>query len=397
MSAGVNLADPHLFRDGGHSEIFRRLRDEEPVHLQRNHPICGTFWNITRHADILQVDLDAQRFSARDSFLIPDPDPAFTLPMFLAMDPPRHTAYRDAVKPFFANSNLDRLVPAIRARATQVLDSVPEGQPFDWVKDVAIEFTAGMLATIFGFPMARRHKLIEWSDLATMDVDPAVPGTMAWPQRQEGLMQCLREFQALHAQPREANGPDLYSLLVDSSAGPLRPSELLGNLLMLVVAGNDTTRNSISGAAVAFHAFPDQYALLRDNPSLLQAAMAEVFRWQTPIAYMRRVAAVDVEMHGRGIRAGEKVVIWYASGNHDERVFDQPEAFQIGRANAKRAMAFGFGIHRCLGVRLAELQLRILWEEVLARFRRIEVVGPPEPVRSSFIKGFARLPVVVHA
>jgi cytochrome P450 len=391
----IDLADPTLFHGDRHLALFARLRRDDPVHLQRNHPRVGSFWNVTRYQDILQVDLDNATYPSRDTFLLDDVDPNFTLPMFLAMEPPKHTAYRDSVRSFFTGENLDQLEPVIRARARAILDALPLGQAFDWVERVAIELTSQVLAVIFDFPLERRGQLIHWSDLATLD--PHGPA-MSWQERQAGLMECLQSFTAL----KSARGPGHHGndLLTTLTTGPaarfLKPSEFLGNILMLIVAGNDTTRNSITGGVIALNRHPEQYARLRADPSLLQGAVAEIFRWQTPIAYMRRVAAVDVELCGKSIRAGDKVVIWYASGNQDEHMFEQPEAFQLDRKNLRKSLSFGYGIHRCLGARLADMQLRILWEEILPRFV-VEQCGDAVPVASTFVKGYASLPVVLRA
>ena len=174
------------------------------------------------------------------------------------------------------------------------------------------------------------------------------------------------------------------------------PMEFLGNILLLVVGGNDTTRNSISGGVLALNEFPDEYGKLRRDRSLIPNMVSEIIRWQTPLAYMRRTAKVDTELRGQRIKAGEKVVMWYASGNRDPEMFERPDDFRIDRPNARRHVSFGFGIHRCMGNRLAELQLRILWEEILKRFHRVEVTGEPKRVYSSFINGYTELPVVLH-
>ncbi len=390
----IDLIDPTLFHSDRHFELFARLRNEDPVHLQRNHPRVGSFWNVTRYEDILAVDLDHAGFPSRDTFLIDDIDPNFTLPMFLAMEPPKHTAYRDSVRSFFSPETLAHLEPVIRARASAILDSLPLDCEIDWVERVAIELTSQVLAVIFDFPMERRRQLIDWSDLATLDPHGRA---LSWQERQSGLMDCLRSFTALKsARSAGHHGNDLLSTLTHGPAARfLKPSEFLGNILMLIVAGNDTTRNSITGGVIALNRYPEQYARLRADPALLPGAVSEIFRWQTPIAYMRRVAAIDAQLCGKSIRAGDKVVIWYASGNQDERVFEQPEAFRLDRKNSRKSLSFGFGIHRCLGVRLADMQLRILWEEILRRFI-VEQSGSAVPVASIFVKGYSSLPVVLR-
>ncbi|MCC5888079.1 MAG: cytochrome P450, partial [Gammaproteobacteria bacterium] len=177
---------------------------------------------------------------------------------------------------------------------------------------------------------------------------------------------------------------------------PTRPMEFLGNIMLLIVGGNDTTRNSISGGVLALNQFPDEYAKLRANPGLIPQMVPEIIRWQTPVLHMRRTAKQDTELGGKRIRAGEKVVMWYISGNRDESVIERPDELIIDRPNVRHHVAFGFGIHRCMGNRLAEMQLRIVWEEIMARFHHVEVVGEPKRLRSNFIRGILDLPVRVH-
>lgn len=394
----IDLGNPALFRDDGHLAVFRHLRRRAPAYLQSHHPRYGNFWNVTRHDDILKLDLDNETLSAENSFLLEQADPEYHLPMFLAMDPPHHDAYRDAIKPFFTGPNLKAIESSIRDRARAIAERLPVGVRFDWVREVSCELTSQVLALMFDYPQERREQLIRWSDLATGVASDAGEPAPDWQARRAGMMECLGEFNALKAdRVRKPEGTDLLSLLIHGwTTGPLKPSEFLGAILMLIVAGNDTTRNSITGAALAFHRHPEQWERLRASPALLASATAEIFRWQTPIAYMRRVARINFELHGKQILVGDKVVLWYASGNQDEEVFEDPGRFMMERNNLRRSLAFGFGIHRCLGMRLADLQLRILWEEMLARYSRVEVVGDAVPVDSNFVKGYASMSVRLH-
>ena len=175
------------------------------------------------------------------------------------------------------------------------------------------------------------------------------------------------------------------------------PMELLGNLMLLIVGGNDTTRNSISGGVYFLNKFPEEYDKLRANPDLITNMVSEIIRYQTPLAHMRRIALEDFELGGKTIRKGDKVVMWYCSGNRDEEVIEDPDEFRIDRERARHHVSFGFGIHRCMGNRVAEMQLRILWEEIMKRFERIEVTGEPERVQSNFVTGYTKLPVRLHA
>jgi cytochrome P450 len=174
------------------------------------------------------------------------------------------------------------------------------------------------------------------------------------------------------------------------------PMEYLGNVLLLIVGGNDTTRNSITGGVLALNQFPDQYQKLRDQPSLIPNMVSEIIRWQTPVAHMRRTALEDVEIHGKQIRKGDKVVMWYVSGNRDPGEFERPDELVIDRPNARHHLSFGYGVHRCMGNRLAEMQLRIVWEEILERFEWVEVVGQPMRITTNLLRAYSELPVRLH-
>jgi cytochrome P450 len=318
--------------------------------------------------------------------------------MFIAMDPPKHDVQRKTVSPIVAPDNLARLESTIRERAGKLLDAVPRGETFDWVDAISIELTTQMLATLFDFPWEDRRKLTRWSDVAT--AQPMEGGIVETEdQRRAELYECLEYFtnlwnERVNAEPKG----DLISMLAHGeSTRNMDRMEYLGNLILLIVGGNDTTRNSISGGLYALNKFPDEYDKLLANPSLIPNMVSEIIRWQTPLAYMRRTALVDHQIAGKTIRAGDKVAMWYVSGNRDETVIERPNDLIIDRRNARRHLSFGFGIHRCVGNRLAEMQLRIVWEEILKRFRRIEVVEEPRRVPSSFVKGYEEMKVRVAA
>jgi cytochrome P450 len=315
--------------------------------------------------------------------------------MFIAMDPPKHDVQRKAVTPVVAPDNLARLEPVIRERAGLILDSLPVGEEFDWVDKVSIELTTMTLATLFDFPFEQRRKLTRWSDVITAVPGHGIVDTME--QKMTEIRECFDCFTELWNQRVNAEpAGDLISMLAHAPATRnMEPREYHGNVVLLIVGGNDTTRNTISGSVLALNQNPDQYRKLRENPSLIPGMVSETIRWQTPLAHMRRTALSDIDFRGKTIRKGEKVVMWYVSGNRDEEVIEQPDSYLIDRARPRQHISFGFGIHRCVGNRLAELQLQIIWEETLKRFPEIEVVGPPKRTYSTFVKGYERLPVVI--
>jgi cytochrome P450 len=291
--------------------------------------------------------------------------------------------------------NLKSFEGLIRSRTRTIFDSLDVSQPFDWVDKVSIELTTMMLATLFDFPFEDRRKLTRWSDVATGRNNPdIVSGEEQW--RAE-LLECLGYFTRLwnervNAEPKG----DLISMLAHGEhTRNMTPHEYLGNLLLLIVGGNDTTRNSMTGGVYAMNKWPEQFEKLKADRSLIPSAVSEIVRWQTPLAYMRRTALQDYELGGKTIRKGDKVLMWYASGNRDETQYTRPNELWIERPMIRRHLSFGFGIHRCVGNRLAELQLQVLWEEILDRFEKIEVLEEPERVPSSFVKGYTHMPVRV--
>jgi cytochrome P450 len=388
-----------LFQADAHWPFFERLRREEPVHYCQQ-SYSGPYWSITKYHDIMKVEVDHQTFSS-DSALggigLSDRPSDFRYPSFIAMDEPEHRPQRMAVAPMFTPTGLAQFEDTIRARVGAILDDLPRNETFNWVERVSIELTTQMLATLFDFPFEERRRLTYWSDIATANLNAGIIASEA--ERDTILQECFARFvelwnERVNAEPR----PDLISMLAHSPATRnMDRNTYFGNIILLTVGGNDTTRNSISGGLFALNQFPDQYRKLRDNPALVDALVPEIIRWQTPLAYMRRTALRDVEFADKQIKKGDKVVMWYVSGNRDEEVFERADDFIIGRAKGRNHLSFGFGIHRCVGLRLAEMQLRVLWQEILKRFPVIEVVGEPKRVLSSFIRGYEVLPVRVPA
>jgi cytochrome P450 len=393
----LDPAQPELFQADAFWPYFERLRAEDPVHFTPESRY-GPYWSITKYNDIMAVDTNHQVFSSdtlHGGISIagePNPDGGF---MFIAMDPPKHDVQRKTVSPAVSPANLQLLAPIIRERAGAILDSLPIGVEFDWVDKVSIELTTMTLATLFDFPFEARRKLTRWSDVITAVPGHGVVDTME--QKMLEIQQCFDHFTRLWNE--RVNAPpagDLISMLAHGEATRnMPPREYRGNVILLIVGGNDTTRNTITGSVLALNQNPDQYDKLRAHPELIPSMVSETIRWQTPLAHMRRTAVSDFELGGKTIKAGDKVVMWYVSGNRDGEVIADPDRFIIDRPRPRMHMSFGFGIHRCVGNRLAELQLQIIWEEILKRFPVIEVKRAPRRVYSTFIKGYEDLPVVI--
>jgi cytochrome P450 len=316
------------------------------------------------------------------------------------MDQPKHDEQRRVVSPIVAPMNLQRMSATIRERTGRVLDGLPRGETFDWVDRVSIELTTQMLATLFDFPFEERRTLTYWSNVATVNTRAGTE-IDSEEKRDAVLQQALEYFTALWRERASQDPrPDLISMLAHGEATrdlPSRPHEFMGNLLLLLVGGNDTTRNSMSGGVLALNKYPDQYRKLMDNHGLVASLVPEIIRWQTPVIHMRRTALQDTELAGKQIRRGDKVAMWYISGNRDEEAIENANEFIIDRARPRQHLSFGFGIHRCVGNRLAEMQLTILWEEILRRFPRIEVMQEPKRVYSNILHGIASLPVRIPA
>lgn len=397
----IDVSDPALYEQDTWQPVFARLRREAPVHFCKDSPF-GPYWSVTRYADIMEVELDHKTYSSsseRGGIQVEDQPAEMARSSFIRMDPPRHTEQRRTVAPVATPTNLSHYETIIRQRTQDVLDALPRGEVFDWVDKVSIELTTMMLATLFDFPFEDRRKLTYWSDVAICNVRSPDAPVHSEEERYAELLRMAEAFKGLWV-ARAAQGPklDLISMMAHSpSTRDMPQSEFVGNLALLIVGGNDTTRNSMSGGLLALSENPEQWAKLRANPGLVPSLVAETIRYQTPVIHMRRTATCDAELAGQRIREGDKVVMWYVSGNRDESSIDEPDAFIVDRAKPRQHLSYGAGIHRCVGDRLADLQLRILWEEILKRDLDIEVLGPARRLYSNFIRGIRELPVRIRA
>jgi cytochrome P450 len=390
----LDMSRPEFYRDDQWHAPFRTLRETAPVYYTE-HSKFGPFWSVSTYKPIVHVESLPEIFSSQaGGITIADlQEGDIAMPMFIAMDRPKHTGQRRTVAPAFTPSEMVRMSENIRTRTAEILDSLPVGTAFDWVDQVSIELTTQMLAILFDFPWADRRKLTFWSDWAgDIEVfkDPARK-----EQRRTHLFECAAYFTNLwNSKVGKDPTPDLISMMIHSDAmAEMDQMEFLGNLILLIVGGNDTTRSSMSAYAWGLSQFPDERAKLEADPSLIANATQEIIRWQTPLAHMRRTATQDTELEGQKIREGDKLALWYLSANRDESIFPNADRIIVDRENARRHLAFGHGIHRCVGARLAELQIGILMEEMAKRRLRVNVIAEPERVAACFVHGYKRMPV----
>ena len=397
--APFDVSDVALFVEDTWREPFAKLRAEMPVSWCADSPYGG-YWSVVTHALISEVELDPGTYSSsweNGNIVIADPKPESNLQNFIAADPPVHTEQRKVIAPAFAPSQMATREAQVRARCSEILDALPPGETIDWVDRVSVPLTIGMLCILFDMPLSEWEDLKRWSDYAS-SVNPDNDNDAYRAEWMGQMMQMLGRFdRLLEVRKGEPPADDLVSRMIHSEAmGNMTPLERLSNIALLIVGGNDTTRHSMGGLVEVLHRWPGELDRLHADPSLIPNAAQEIIRWQSPVTHMRRTAMRDAELGGQRIAKGEKVIMWYLSANRDEAVFPDAERFDVGRTNARRHLGFGHGIHRCVGARLAEIQLATLIGEIVARDWKIMPQGKPTRLASPFLHGFTAMPVRIE-
>jgi cytochrome P450 len=397
----VDLANLDLFVRGEQHAIFRRLRAEEPLHWNPGNDRFIPFWSVTKYADLIAVSRDTTTYSSQQGIsMAANPADPSTLvgagKMMIITDPPRHVRLRRLVNKGFTPRATALLEPSVREITNQIIDDVAPRGSCDFVTDVAALLPLAVICSMMGIPQSDWPMMFELTNQGLGSEDPeyqTVPGSgpeTAKRSRLEMFAYFARQAEERRRERRE----DLVSVLVESEVDgeSLSEEELLFFCQLLILAGNETTRNAISGGMLALFEHPEQRARLQDDPALLPTAVEEILRWTSPVAHMMRYVTRDTELRGQPLRAGERVLLWYPSANRDEEVFPNANTFDIGRTPNEH-IAFGIGEHFCLGASFARLELRVMFETLLMRLPDIAPAGPVDRLRSGFIAGIKHMPV----
>ena len=387
----MDVANPALYETHSFHPLFKELRKNDPVHYCEESDF-GPYWAITRYQDIVAVDMNHRVFSSAAGGISIFDTNVGADSSFINMDPPDHRIHRSAVTPVFNSENLAAMNEEVKTRANEILDRVPVNEPFDWVTTVANELPLQMLSTLFGIPEEDRYHMLYWTN--------AQVGLFGGAERDEAEAAKHPSFSEYFLRLRHARSlekevtPDLVSHLVHSQPD-ISDQMYLNHLRLLTVGANDTTRTSIAGGLEAMIR-QGLYDQLKNNPSLLETGVNEIVRFVTPVVHQRRTAKTDFELGGKTIKAGDKVVMFYVSGNRDEDAFSRPDELVLDRSE-KRLLSFGSGIHHCIGFRLARMQLEHMWQGMLDRFSGFELVDTPTRLRSNFVQGYTSMPVIARA
>lgn len=397
--APFDVSDETLYVEDSWREKFARLRSEMPVSYCPESPF-GPYWSVVTHDLMSAVELDWETYSSsykNGNIVIADPPPESNLPNFIAADPPVHTEQRKVIQPAFSPSQMRTREEQVVELCNELFDELPKGETFDWVERVSIPLTMGMLCILFDIPLEERPQMKLWSDYAggVSSENLNEEWRAEWMQHMQAML--MRFDQLFDARRAQVPADDLISRMVHSDAmGNMNPFERLANIALLIVGGNDTTRNSMSGLITALNEYPQELDKLHADPKLVANAAQEIIRWQSPVLHMRRTTMRDTELGGQMIPKGEKVVMWYISANRDESVFPDADRFDVTRANARRHLAFGHGVHRCVGARLAEIQIGTVITQIVERNWRVVQDGAVERLKSPFLRAFLKMPVRIE-
>ena len=391
------------FLNGQPHDIFTRLRKEAPIYWHEEHlPFEEGFWALTKHEDIVKVSKDPKTFSsAKPGILMTYGDPEVADPVataalvsnMIAMDPPQHTTYRKMVSPKFSPRSLKDMEDGLRKKVKELLDQASKQKEFDFVTEISEKIPLWVLCEMMGIEESQRQKVREIVNNLTDASSNQNPDNAV--QIWVNYMELFKMGRDMIEERRKNPTDDLMSLVANTEVeGEGLPQELLdGFMLLMVIAGNETTRNTMTGGLIALSQNPEEKQKLINDPSLISNAADEMLRWVSSVIYMRRTAACDTEIRGQSIKKGDKLIMWYGAANRDEEVFKDAHLFKVDREDAAKHIAFGAGQHLCLGHRLGKLQIKILYEELLASFPNIEVISEPTRIPSNFLDGISHLKV----
>ena len=425
FESDVNLTDLDLFTNGQPFDQFKKMREKAPIYLHApflNDPEPG-FWSLTRYEDILKVSSNPKTFSSQAGtgtmITLGSEDRRHpklwrsAVDHMLNLDGDLHINLRREHMPFFKPNYVADLRIKVSAKVQALLDDINPNEPCNFVTAFSQQLPIFTLSEILGIPEEDRQKLITWMEFLELaqyiqveQMKKELEGQKTNEPVNTDMLEMFNNMidemfeygRDIMNAKRKNPSDDLLSAIANAEleGQQLSPEFLDGSWLLIIFAGNDTTRNSLSGGVLALNENRDQFNKLKADHGLIKSLVPEIIRWQTPLMHMRRIATRDVELGGKLIKKGDKVVMWYVSGNRDESVIEKANEFIIDRANPRLHLSFGFGIHRCMGNRLGEMQLRIVWEEILKRYSDIEVVGEPKRVLSNFVRGIEYMPVVLH-